>query len=92
MIAKSNTNEFKFKQTCGIVKFAIKGSQIIEWLTLTGNNNEIISGTGCVNLNDLSYDEIVARELDLTKKDTYSFLIGCIINSVGEHFINTIFY
>lgn len=52
MIAKSNTNEFKFKQTCGIVKFAIKGSQIIEWLTLTGNNNEIISGTGCVNLND----------------------------------------
>lgn len=51
MIAQSNTNEFKFKHTCGIFKFSIKGNQKVEILTLQGNNNEIIAGTGNIDLN-----------------------------------------
>lgn len=51
IVAKSNTNEFKFKHTCGIIKFSIKGTKKVEQLALTGNNNEIIAGTGTIDLN-----------------------------------------
>ena len=50
MIAKSNTNEFKFKHTCGIIRFTINGTKQIESLVLEGNNNEIIAGTGSIDL------------------------------------------
>ena len=52
MIAKSRTNEFKFKHTCGIIRFSIKGTQRIQSLVLEGNNNEIISGTGIIDLSN----------------------------------------
>ena len=52
MIAKSNTNEFKFKHTCGIIRFSITGTQQIQSLILEGNNGEIIAGTGVLDLND----------------------------------------
>lgn len=52
MIAKSNTNEFKFKHTCGIIKFSITGTQKISSLVLQGNDNEIIAGTGSIDLNE----------------------------------------
>ena len=51
MIAKSNTNNFKFKHTCGIIRFSITGTQSIQSLVLEGNNGEIIAGTGIVDLN-----------------------------------------
>lgn len=51
MIAKSTTNEFGFKHTCGIIRFSITGTQRIQSLVLEGNNGEIIAGTGTINLN-----------------------------------------
>lgn len=51
MISMSTTNEFKFKHTCGILRFSITGTQRIQSLILEGNNNEIISGTGVININ-----------------------------------------
>ena len=52
MIAKSNTNEFQFKHTCGIIRFSIKGTQRIQNLALEGNNGEIIAGTGCIDFSE----------------------------------------
>lgn len=51
MIAKSTTNDFAFKHTCGIIRFSITGTQQISSLVLQGNNDEIIAGTGSINLN-----------------------------------------
>ena len=51
MIAKSTTNEFGFKHTCGIIRFSITGTKRIQSLVLEGNNGEIIAGTGTINLN-----------------------------------------
>ena len=50
MIAQSSTNNFKFKHTCGILHFTITGKNKIGDVTLSGNNNEIIAGTGIVDL------------------------------------------
>lgn len=50
MIAKSNTNEFLFKHTCGVIRFSITGTKLVKSLSLEGNNNEIIAGTGYINL------------------------------------------
>ena len=52
MIAKSTTNEFGFKHTCGFIRFSITGTQQISSLVLQGNNNEIIAGTGNIDLSD----------------------------------------
>lgn len=51
IIAKSATNDFAFKHTCGIIRFSIRGTQQISSLVLQGNNNEIIAGTGIIDLN-----------------------------------------
>ena len=51
-IAKSSTNEFKFKHTCGIIKFSITGNQKLDALYLTGNNDEVIAGTGTIDLSE----------------------------------------
>ena len=50
LIAKSNSNEFQFKHTCGFIRFSLTGTQTIKTLTLEGNNNEIIAGPGTIDL------------------------------------------
>jgi Leucine-rich repeat (LRR) protein len=50
IIAKSDNNNFEFKQTCGIIRFSISGSHTIEKLILKTNNGEWISGRGCIDI------------------------------------------
>ncbi|MBO5796258.1 MAG: hypothetical protein J6R28_06400, partial [Bacteroides sp.] len=50
MIAKSENNVFQFKHTCGYIRFSLTGTQTIKALTLEGNNNEIIAGSGTIDL------------------------------------------
>ena len=51
MISKSNTNNFQFKHTCGILHFTITSTKKIYSVTLSGNNDEVIAGTGTIDLN-----------------------------------------
>lgn len=50
MIAKSSSNEFRFKHTCGIIRFSMTGTKKVESLQLNGNNYEIINGEGTIDL------------------------------------------
>lgn len=49
MVAKSTDNNFKFLQTCGIVKLSLTGTWSLSRITLKGNNNEILAGTGTID-------------------------------------------
>lgn len=49
MVAKSTDNNFKFLQTCGIVKLSLTGTWRLSQITLKGNNNEILAGTGTID-------------------------------------------
>ena len=50
MIAKSSSNEFKFKHTCGIIRFTMTGTKKLQSLKLSGNNYEVINGEGTIDL------------------------------------------
>jgi len=58
MVAKSTGNTLRFKQTCGLLRFSLKGSNIISHVRLETNNNEMITGDGII---DLSADEPVLQ-------------------------------
>ena len=49
MVAKSTDNNFKFLQTCGMIKLSLTGSWKISSITLAGNNKEILAGTGTID-------------------------------------------
>ena len=49
MVAKSTDNNFKFLQTCGIVKLSLTGTWKLSRIVLKGNNNEILAGTGTID-------------------------------------------
>ena len=50
MVAVSESDSFSFKQTCGVLHFAISGSAWLRSVTLSGNQSEKIAGTFTVNL------------------------------------------
>ena len=52
MVATSTTNSFKFKQVVGIIKISLFGKSTITGISLTGNNQELLQGTGTINLNE----------------------------------------
>lgn len=52
MIAKYDGSSFSFKQTCGILHFAITGTKQIKSVYLCGNNQETIGGKYTVNLDE----------------------------------------
>lgn len=52
MIAKYDGSSFSFKQTCGILHFAITGTKQIKSIYLCGNNQETIGGKYTVNLDE----------------------------------------
>lgn len=49
MVAKSTDNNFKFLQTCGIVKLSMTGTWRLTRIVLKGNDNEILAGTGTID-------------------------------------------
>lgn len=50
MAAASTDQKFYFKQTCGIVRVNLTGTGVISKIVLRGNNNELLSGPGEVDL------------------------------------------
>ena len=52
MVATGNGNTLTFKQTCGVLHFHVTGSGNYTKVTLKGNNNESIYGSGTVSLTD----------------------------------------
>lgn len=49
MVAKSTTNEFRFLQTCGIIRLRLTGTMAISSILLRGNGNEAIVGDGTID-------------------------------------------
>ena len=49
MVAKSMDHNFKFLQTCGIVKLSMTGTWRLTKIVLKGNNNEVLAGTGTID-------------------------------------------
>ena len=58
MVAKSTDNNLKFKQTCGLIRFSLKGTNIIERVRLQVNNGEMITGEGII---DISQDNPILQ-------------------------------
>lgn len=50
MVAKSTTNEFRFLQTCGIIRLRLTGTMAISSISLRGNGNEAIVGDGTIDI------------------------------------------
>ena len=50
MVAKSTTNEFRFLQTCGIIRLRLTGTMAISSISLRGNGNEAIAGDGTIDI------------------------------------------
>ena len=85
MIAKSNTNEFKFKHTCGIIRFSITGTKQILSLVLEGNNGEIIAGTGTIDFK--SETPILAIPTDVSDASkTIEMYVGNIDTNTAKDF------
>lgn len=50
MVARSTTNEFRFLQTCGIIRLRLTGTMAVSTLYLQGNSNEAIAGDGVIDI------------------------------------------
>ena len=50
MVAKSTTDEFRFLQTCGIIRLRLTGTMAISSISLRGNGNEAIAGDGTIDI------------------------------------------
>lgn len=50
MVAKSTTNEFRFLQTCGIIRLRLTGTMAVSSISLQGNGNEAIVGDGTIDI------------------------------------------
>lgn len=51
-----------FKNVCGLVRITLYGSETIQKITLTGNNNEILSGTGHISISETGIPELTLTE------------------------------
>lgn len=50
MVARSTTNEFRFLQTCGIIRLRLTGTIAVSALSLQGNNQEAVAGDGVIDI------------------------------------------
>lgn len=50
MVARSTSNEFRFLQTCGIIRLRLTGTMSVSALSLQGNSNEAIAGDGLIDI------------------------------------------
>ena len=87
MVATSSTNSFLFKQVVGIIKISLTGDSYISSVSIWGNNNEYISGSGII---DISENTPLFR-IDETSKEIHS-LNSCIFNSYLDKDTPTEFY
>lgn len=84
IVAKSNSNEFKFKHVCGIIKFSVTGTQNIASLRLTGNNNEVIAGSGTVDFSEEI--PIFTITTDAANASNYILMLGTQLSSTPTDF------
>lgn len=54
MVATSTTNQFRFLQTCGIIRIKLKTSSPITYLNLASNDGTPIAGEGTIDFNSES--------------------------------------
>lgn len=86
IVAKSNTNEFKFKHTCGYIRFSLTGTKKIKSLTLRGHNNEKIAGYGTIDLDSdvpvfiltdgIEFQKITLTDLQLSSTNSTDFFFA----------------
>jgi thiol-disulfide isomerase/thioredoxin len=50
MAATSSDQNFFFKQTCGLIRLNLTGNGTVKKIVLQGNNNEVLAGTGEIDL------------------------------------------
>ena len=87
MVATSSTNSFLFKQVVGIIKISLTGDSYISSVSIWGNNNEYISGSGIIDISESS----PLFRIDETSKEIQSEN-SCIFNSNLDKDTPTEFY
>ena len=50
MVAKSTNSDFRFLQTCGIIRLRLTGTMAVSSILLQGNSGEAIAGDGIVDI------------------------------------------
>lgn len=50
MVAKSTNSDFRFLQTCGIIRLRLTGTMAVSAIRLQGNNGEAIAGDGTIDI------------------------------------------
>ena len=53
MVAKSTHSDFRFLQTCGIIRLRLTGTMAVSSIRLQGNNGEALAGDGTI---DIAFD------------------------------------
>ena len=50
MVAKSTSSDFRFLQTCGIIRLRLTGTMAVSAIRLQGNNGEALAGDGTIDV------------------------------------------
>ena len=50
MVAKSTHSDFRFLQTCGIIRLRLTGTMAVSSIRLQGNNGEALAGDGTIDI------------------------------------------
>lgn len=50
MVAKSTNSNFRFLQTCGIIRLRLTGTMAVSSIQLQGNNGEAVAGDGIIDI------------------------------------------
>lgn len=50
MVAKSTNSDFRFLQTCGIIRLRLTGTMAVSSIQLQGNNGEAVAGDGTIDI------------------------------------------
>ncbi len=50
MVAKSTNSDFRFLQTCGIIRLRLTGTMAVSSIRLQGNNGEALAGDGTIDV------------------------------------------
>jgi len=50
MVAKSTNSDFRFLQTCGIIRLRLTGTMAVSSIRLQGNNGEALAGDGTIDI------------------------------------------
>ena len=78
MVAKSTDNNLKFKQTCGLIRFSLKGTNLVNHVHLEVNNREIITGKGII---DISQDNPILKMVP-DEEDTWRSSVDMFPNNI----------